>query len=53
MVVWHEFPPTLVFIAFLGNEDNISKSALEGNVFSFGTDCAVGILGAISPSFLI
>jgi hypothetical protein len=27
-----KFPPTLVFIAFLGNEDNISKSALEDNL---------------------
>jgi hypothetical protein len=27
-----KFPPTLVFIAFLGNEDKISKSALEDNL---------------------
>jgi hypothetical protein len=28
-----KFPPTLVFIAFLGNEDKISKSTLEDNLF--------------------
>jgi hypothetical protein len=28
-----KFPPTLVFIAFLGNEDNISKSSLKDNQF--------------------
>jgi hypothetical protein len=28
-----KFPPTLVFISFFGNEDKISKSALEDNLF--------------------
>jgi hypothetical protein len=28
-----KFPSTSVFIAFLGNEDKISKSALEDNLF--------------------
>jgi hypothetical protein len=40
-----KFPPTLVFIAFLGNEDKISKSALENNMFWFRTDCATEISG--------
>jgi hypothetical protein len=44
---------TLVYISFLGNEDKISKSALEDNLFWFRTDCAVGISGALSPSSLI
>jgi hypothetical protein len=44
---------TLVFIYFLKNEDKISKSALEDNLFWFRTDCAAGISGAISPSSLI
>jgi hypothetical protein len=44
---------TLVFISFLGNEDKISKSALEDNLFWFQTDCAAGISGAISRSFFI
>jgi hypothetical protein len=30
-----KFPPTLVFISFLGNEDKISKLALEDNLFWF------------------
>jgi hypothetical protein len=34
---------TLVFISFLRNEDKISKSALEDNLFWFRTDCAAGI----------
>jgi hypothetical protein len=44
---------TLVCISFLGNEDKISKSALEDNLFWFQTDCAAEISGAISPSSLI
>jgi hypothetical protein len=44
---------TLVFIYFLGNEDKISKSALEDNLFWFRIDCAAGISGVISPSSLI
>jgi hypothetical protein len=44
---------TLVFISFLKNEDKISKSALEDNLFWFQTQCAAGISGAISPSSLI
>jgi hypothetical protein len=28
-----KFPPTVVFISFLGNKDKISKSALEDNLF--------------------
>jgi hypothetical protein len=28
-----KFPPTFVFISFFGNEDKISKSALEDNLF--------------------
>jgi hypothetical protein len=28
-----KFPQSLVFIAFLGNENKISKSALEDNLF--------------------
>jgi hypothetical protein len=28
-----KFPPILVFISFFGNEDKISKSALEDNLF--------------------
>jgi hypothetical protein len=47
-----KFPPTLVFIAFLGNEDKIFKSALEDNLFWFQTDCATGISGVMSPSSL-
>jgi hypothetical protein len=48
-----KFPPTLVFICFLGNEDKISKSTLEDNLFWFQTDCAAWISGAISASSLI
>jgi hypothetical protein len=48
-----KFPQSLVFIAFLGNENKISKSALEDNLFWFRTDCAEGISEAISPSSLI
>jgi hypothetical protein len=44
---------TLVFISFLKNEYKVSKSALEDNLFWFRTDCAAGILGAISRSSLI
>jgi hypothetical protein len=47
-----KFPPTLVFIAFLENEDKISKSALENNLFWFRTDCTAGIPGVIPPSSL-
>jgi hypothetical protein len=47
-----EFPPTLVFITFLGNEYKISKSALEDNLFWFRTDCAAGFSRVISPSAL-
>jgi hypothetical protein len=36
---------TLVFISLLGNEDNISKSSLEDNLFWFRTDCPAGISG--------
>jgi hypothetical protein len=36
---------TLVFISFVKNEDKISKSALEDNLFWFRTDCAAGISG--------
>jgi hypothetical protein len=44
---------TFVFISFFGNEDKISKSALEDNLFWFRTDYAAGISGDISPSSLI
>jgi hypothetical protein len=44
---------TLVLIYFLGNEDKISKSALEDNPFWFQTDCAIGISGDISPISLM
>ena len=44
--------PTLVFIAFLGNEDKIPKTASEENLSDFGLVCAAGISGAISPSSL-
>jgi hypothetical protein len=44
---------TLVFISFLKNEDKVSKSALEDNLFWFRTDCVAGISRAISPSSLI
>jgi hypothetical protein len=44
---------TFVFISFLGNEDKISKSALEDYLFWFRTDCTAGISGAMSPSSLI
>jgi hypothetical protein len=47
-----KFPPTLVFTSFLGNEDKISKSGLEDNLFWFRTNCATGISGVISPSSL-
>jgi hypothetical protein len=45
--------PTLVFISFFENENNISKSALENNVLWFRTYCAAGIPRVISPSSLI
>jgi hypothetical protein len=38
---------TLLFSSFLGNEDKISKSALEDNLFWFRTDYTAGISGAI------
>jgi hypothetical protein len=44
---------TLVFVSFLGNEDKISKLALEDNLLWFRTDCTAGILWAICPSSLI
>ena len=44
--------PTLVFIAFLENEDKIPKTASEENLSDFGFVCAAGISGAISPSSL-
>ena len=44
---------TLVFIAFLGNEDKIPKMAMEDNLSDFGLVCAAGISGAISPSSFI
>jgi hypothetical protein len=44
---------TLELISFLGNEDKISKSALEDNLFWFQTDYAARILGVIYPSSLI
>ena len=44
--------PTLVFIAFLGNEDKIPKTASEENLSDFGLVCAGGISGATSPSSL-
>jgi hypothetical protein len=51
-----KFPPTLVFIAFLGNEDKIFKSALKDNVSDFGLVCAVGISGsyllALDPNWV-
>jgi hypothetical protein len=47
-----KFTPTLVLIAFLGNEDKISKSVSEDNLFWFRTDCTTGILVVISPSSL-
>jgi hypothetical protein len=47
-----KFPPIVVFIAFLGKEYKISKSALEDNLFWFRTDYAAGISGVISPSSL-
>jgi hypothetical protein len=43
---------TLVFIAFLGNEDKIPKTASEDNLSDFGLVYAAGILGAISPRSL-
>jgi hypothetical protein len=44
---------TFIFISFLGNEDKISKSALEDNLFRFRTDCAAGISGPylLAPLF--
>jgi hypothetical protein len=36
---------TLAFISFPGNEDKISKSALEDNLFWSRTDCVAGISG--------
>jgi hypothetical protein len=47
-----KFPSTLVFITFHGNEDKISKSALEDNRFWFRTDCVIGISRVISPASL-
>jgi hypothetical protein len=40
-----KFSSIFVFISFLGNEDNISKLALEDNLFWFRIDCAAGIWG--------
>jgi hypothetical protein len=31
-----KFPPTLVFISFLGNEDKIPKTVSEDNLSDFG-----------------
>jgi hypothetical protein len=44
---------TLVFISFHWNEDKISKSALEDDLFSFRTHCTAEISEVISPSSLI
>jgi hypothetical protein len=43
---------TVVFIAFLENEDNIPKTVSEDNVSDFRLVYAAGISGSISPSSL-
>jgi hypothetical protein len=44
---------TLVFIAFLGNENKIPKTASEDNLSDFRLVYTVGISGGIYPSSLI
>jgi hypothetical protein len=45
--------PTLVFIGFLENEDNIPKTASKYILSDFELVCIAGIEGVISPSSMV
>jgi hypothetical protein len=46
LVVWHEISSNFGIHYFPWNEDKISKSALEDNLFWFRTNCTTGFWGS-------